>query len=174
MLSPRLCPSPQFFLFFGKYHITPLTDAQYYIGILSFYGDGVEKDVAAAVKHFRAAAEQGHVQAMVRMPLCPLTPLFGCNWSIILFPASVSTYVLLEAGIDTSAHAVGHAHKRGNFVPSLCARPARACRASLSADTETEHPKSPLSRILYFWIQTAHYGTSTGAFPDTHISLDWL
>ena len=37
-----------------------------------------------------------------------------------------------EAGIDTSAHAVGRAHKRGNFVPFLCARPARACRASLS------------------------------------------
>ena len=52
-----------------------------------------------------------------------------------------------EAGIDTSAHAVGRAHKRGNFVPSLCARPAHAFRASLSADTETEHPKMPVSLI---------------------------
>ena len=52
-----------------------------------------------------------------------------------------SRYVVMdfEASIDTSAHAVGHAHKRGNFVPALCARPVRACRALLSADTETEH-----------------------------------
>ena len=52
-----------------------------------------------------------------------------------------------EAGIDTSAHAVGHR----NFVPSLCARPARDCRASLSADTETEHLKSPflVGRVPY-------------------------
>ena len=46
-------------------------------------------------------------------------------------------------GIDTSAHSVGHAHKRGNFVPPLCARHARACRASLLPDTEIEgHEKA--------------------------------
>ncbi len=38
-----------------------------------------------------------------------------------------------EAGIDTSAHAVGH---------------ARACYAVVSVDAETEHPKRRLSRIL--------------------------
>ena len=66
-----------------------------------------------------------------------------------------------EAGIDTSARAVGHAHKRGTFVPSLCARPARACRASLSADTETGHPKRPFS---------SRFGTPKGNRPTERIA----
>ena len=31
-----------------------------------------------------------------------------------------------EGGIDTSAHSVGRAHNRENFVPSICARPAES------------------------------------------------
>ena len=84
--------------------------------------------------------------------LALLRPTCGCtrNWSCFLCAVRLTSQVCVYActysvtgGIDTSAHAVGHAQKRGNFVPSLCARPARACRASLSADTEAEHTNLP-------------------------------
>jgi hypothetical protein len=42
-------------------------DAQYYLGIVYYYGEGVTADRSEAVKYFRKAAEQGHVHAMVNL-----------------------------------------------------------------------------------------------------------
>ena len=81
-----------------------------------------DDDVAArssSIKQVRVLATLLYVRCSGRLPI---------RYMIMDF----------EAGIDTSAHAVGRARKSGNFVPSLCALPARACRASLSADSETE------------------------------------
>jgi Sel1 repeat len=43
------------------------TDAQYYLGIVYYYGEGVTADPREAIKFFRKAAEQGHVHAMVNL-----------------------------------------------------------------------------------------------------------
>ncbi len=73
----------------------------------------------------------------VRAPPCRLV---ACVAGV---PLHVGVHKLLkkmdfEGGIDTSAHTVCHAQRA-----SLCARPARACRAFLSVDAETQHPKTP-------------------------------
>lgn len=43
------------------------TDAQYYLGVILYYGDGVKPDAGAAARQFRLAAEQGHVNAMINL-----------------------------------------------------------------------------------------------------------
>ena len=87
-----------------------------------------------------------------------------------------------EGGIDTFAHAVGRAHKRGNFVPSLCARPARACRAVLSVDTETnaDHITSIRARkrgsgftvnpCAHLQVPVAHEGVKNKRFAAKKVS----
>ena len=85
-------------------------------------------------------------------------------------------YVIMdiEAGIDTSAHTVGHAHKRGNFVPSPSAPPARACRALLSADTETGDTKRPFitSNMIHSTRDTSHV-TATAQPRHCTVVSDW-
>ncbi len=57
---PGCCPSPP---------VTIPPDAQYYLAILHYYGEGMPEDVPEALALFRKAAEQGHVEAMVNMGL---------------------------------------------------------------------------------------------------------
>ena len=38
-------------------------EAQYQLGLLYEYGNGVEKDIARAVEYYQKAAEQGHPKA---------------------------------------------------------------------------------------------------------------
>lgn len=51
----------------------PFPDALYYLGVVYFYGDGVKKDVPAAVGYFRKAGDAGHVLAMVNLGLVLLS-----------------------------------------------------------------------------------------------------
>jgi TPR repeat protein len=48
-------------------------EAQYFAGLMHFYGEGLEQDDAEAAHYFRQAAQQGHPQAMMNLGVMLLT-----------------------------------------------------------------------------------------------------
>lgn len=45
------------------------TDAQYFYGLVKYYGEATDKELPTAAKYFRKAATQGHKEAAINIAL---------------------------------------------------------------------------------------------------------
>lgn len=87
--------------------------AQYNLGLMYSYGDGVKEDRAEALKWYRASAEQGFIDAQYKLG----TILLRREWGTPDYAESIKWYTrAAEQGHERSQLDLGVAYLRGEIV----------------------------------------------------------